>query len=254
MPTPRRATDICRELDDFLEVGKFNDASLNGLQLDAGAAVEKVVCGVSANAALIAAAAEAGAQLIVVHHGFLWGRCERLTSIFGARVGACFAAGVSVAGYHLPLDAHSKVGNNAGLVRLLNLQGRAPFADYRGNAIGWRGELPTPTPLAQLAATLERDLGGLSHCFGDPDRLIRSVGVCSGGAAEVLTQAADAGLDLYLTGEAEEWTQAQALELGVAFIAGGHHRTERFGPRALAAHLRDAMHLDAEFIDVDNPV
>jgi dinuclear metal center YbgI/SA1388 family protein len=257
MPTPGEtmpsAVQICSDLDAFLEIGNFKDSSLNGLQLDAGGEVQRIVCGVSANGAMIDAAIDARAQLLLVHHGWFWGRCERLTGLLGARAKSCFDGGLSMAGYHLPLDAHPVVGNNAGLCNLLGLTERQPFATYSGTTIGFKGMLPEPLELAVLVERLRDGLGGVNHVFGDPKRRIRSIGLCSGGAANNLDEAIAHGLDLYLTGEAEEWTQAQAQESGIAFIAGGHHRTERFGPRGLAKHLCE-LGYDAEFIDVTNPV
>ena len=247
------AVTICRDLDHYLEIDRFKDASLNGLQLDTGVDVERVICAVSANRAAIDAAVAANAQLLIVHHGWLWGRCERLTGMFGARVQRCFEAGLSVAGYHLPLDAHPVSGNNAGLSNLLNLHEREPFAEYSGTPIGFKGVLPEPVEFGVLIERLREGLGGVNFAFGDLKRQIRSVGLCSGGAANQIVEAAEQGLDLYLTGEAEEWTQGQAEELGIAFIAGGHHRTERFGPQGIARYLV-AQGIDAEFIDVNNPV
>ncbi|MDE0883391.1 MAG: Nif3-like dinuclear metal center hexameric protein [Myxococcota bacterium] len=250
----RSAVQICRELDAFLRIDEFKDASLNGLQLDAANPVRRIVCGVSANAALIDKAIAADAQLLIVHHGWLWGRCERFTGMLGARLRRCIEGGLSVAGYHLPLDAHPQVGNNAGLCELLNLQNLEPFAQYAGSAIGFKGDLAEPVEFATLVEQLGEGLGGINTHFGDAKRLIRSVGLCSGGAANNLQEASDEGLDLYLTGEAEEWTQAQADELDICFVAGGHHRTERFGPRRLADHINQSMGIDARFIDVPNPV
>ena len=247
------AATLCAALDKLLEIDRFKDASLNGLQLDAGGAIRRVVCGVSANRAMIEAAIEAEAQLLVVHHGWLWGRCERLTGMFGDRVRRCFEGGLSVAGYHLPLDAHPSLGNNAGLADLLGLTDREPFAVYSGTPIGFKGKLPETVELGVLVERLREGLGGVNFAFGDLKRPIQSVGLCSGGAANHIVEAAGEGLDLYLTGEAEEWTKAQAEELGVAFIAGGHHRTERFGPKGIARHLAE-QGIDARFIDVSNPV
>ena len=250
MPSPK---SICSELDQFLDIGSFKDASLNGLQLDAGGEVQRIATAVSANAAAIEAAAAMGAQLLVVHHGWLWGRCERLTGLFGARVRACYDAGLSLGAYHLPLDAHPAVGNNAGLADLLDLQQRRPFALYAGTSIGFAGLLPEPTSFGALVERLGAGLGAVNHAFGDPERMVQSVGLCSGGSANTIEEAASEDLDVFITGEAEEWTQAQALELGIGFIAGGHHRTERFGPQGLAEHLRSRGY-DAQFIDVPTPV
>lgn len=246
--------ELCQRLDGLLEVSRFQDSSLNGLQLDAGKPVEKIVCGVSVNAGLIEAAREREAQLIVVHHGLLWGRCERLTGLFGNRVRSMYTAGISLAGYHLPLDAHPSLGNNAGLARVLGLQNRVGFGDYKGMVIGWGGDLSAPARLGAVSERLAEAMGGINHCFGETDRPISRIAICSGAASELIHEAASSGYDLFLTGEVEEWTQAQASELGIAVIAGGHHRTERFGPQAIAEHLGEAWSLSAEFVDIPNPV
>jgi dinuclear metal center YbgI/SA1388 family protein len=245
---------ICAELDTVLEVGRFKDASLNGLQIDAGRPVERIVTGVSANLALLDKAVKKEAQLVVVHHGLLWGQSGRLTGLFGARVRAFYAEGVSLAGYHLPLDAHPTLGNNAGLADLLELGERVGFGVYQGQSIGVGGELPTACPFGEIADMLSERLGGLSHAFGDRHQPVRRVALSSGASGDMIEQAAAEGYDLFLTGEAEEWSQAQARELGIGMIAGGHHRTERFGPRALARYLSEELGHQAEFVDVPNPV
>ncbi len=245
---------VCDHLDAVLEVAAFSDSSLNGLQVDAGVDVERVVCGVSANGALIAEAEARQAQLIVVHHGLLWGRCERLTGLFGQRVQRLYRAGVSLAGYHLPLDAHPTLGNNAGLARCLALEGLVPFGDYKGKAIGWGGRFARPQTLGAVCEVLGEEMGSISHCFGALDRPISRVALCSGAASDLIHEASAGEYDLFVTGEVEEWTQAQALELGIAVIAGGHHRTERFGPQSLAQHLSEQLGLRSEFVDVTNPV
>ena len=245
---------LCRQLDELLQVDRYSDASLNGLQLDAGVEIRHVVCGVSANAALIDQAIERHAQLIVVHHGLLWGRCERLTGLFGHRVKRLYEAGISLAGYHLPLDAHPELGNNAGLARCLSLQGVVRFGDYKGMSIGWGGPLPQPSSLGEVNRLLRSAMGDISHCFGSLEREIRRVAVCSGAASDLVHEAAAAEYDLFITGEVEEWTQAQALELGISVIAGGHHRTERFGVESLSDHLNALGDVTAEFVDIPNPV
>lgn len=245
---------LCSRLDEVLRVSDFADSSLNGLQLDAGIDVTRVVCGVSVNAALIDEAEARNAQLIVVHHGLLWGRCERFTGLFGARVQRLYEAGISLAGYHLPLDAHPSLGNNAGLVDCLGLNERVPFGDYKGTKIGWGGTFSEPKTLVDVCDVLRSSMGDLSHCFGLPERPVARVALCSGAASDLIHEAAASGYDLFVTGEVEEWTQAQARELGIAVIAGGHHRTERFGPQRLASHINDELGVAATFVDVPNPV
>ncbi len=242
-------------LDRWLEPARFKDVGENGLQVEGRAEVRRVVCGVTANGALIDAAIEAGADAVFVHHGLVWGGgIRKLTGWLGERVRKLMGAGVSLFAYHLPLDAHPALGNNAGLADALGLApAREPFGEYKGQLIGLMGELASgPLPLSKVLARVRGEVGEPPFVFGDLDRPIQRVGLCSGGAADLLQEAVDRRLDLYVTGEATEGSKAMAEETGVAFVAAGHHNTERFGATRVAAALV-AEGLDARFVDVENP-
>lgn len=241
-------------LNLWFEPDRFKDVAENGLQVEGRDEVEHVVCGVSANQRLIDVAIGRGADAIFVHHGLVWGGgIRKLTGWLGERVRSLMANGISLFAYHLPLDAHPSLGNNAGLADALGLaRDREPFGAYKGQLIGAQGRLEAPTRLDSVVETLRARVGPPLAVFGDPERLVSSVGVCTGGAPELLHDAIDAGLDLYVTGETTEWVKAIAEESGVAFIAGGHHATERFGARRVAEALT-AQGLRAEFVDVENP-
>jgi dinuclear metal center YbgI/SA1388 family protein len=247
--------ELLERLDRWLEPERFKDVAHNGLQVEGKDSIERVVCGVSANMALIEAAIEKEADALFVHHGLIWGGgISKLTGWVGQRVRALMKNDISLFAYHLPLDAHPDMGNNAGLAKALGLAGgREAFGEYKGQLIGTSGVLEQDTTLSGFAARVRESVGEPVAVFGDADRPVHRVGICSGGAPDLLDQAIDKGLDLYLTGEVTEWVKSVAEEAGVAFIAAGHHATERFGARSMATMLSEAG-LDATFVDVENPV
>ncbi|HUJ57576.1 MAG TPA: Nif3-like dinuclear metal center hexameric protein [Kofleriaceae bacterium] len=257
MAVPLR--DVVGYLDATLEIERFHDYGTNGLQVEGGSEVERVVTGVSASAELIGQAVELGADLIVVHHGLVWG--PGLATIAGPlarRLKLLLGNDVSLAAYHLPLDKHARLGNNVGLADALGLgPARSAFGDVRGCALGLCGAWPQP--LARDEA-IGRIAGGV--CKGQLPRFVfpygpdtvRKVGLCSGAASDLLEAAAAEGCDLYLTGELAERAGDLAKELGVTLVAAGHVATEVFGPIRLADELRMKFGLDARFIPVVNPL
>jgi len=243
-------------LDELLEPAKFNDVAENGLQVEGRAEVRRVVCGVTANLALIDAAIASGADAIVVHHGLVWGGgIRRLDGWLKTRVERLMRHGISLFAYHLPLDAHPEIGNNAGLARALGVTQLEPFGRYKGQLIGLRGVLE---PTASLPGLVERARKGVVgdndavFAFGDRALARRTIGLCTGGAPDLLHDAVAAGLDVYVTGEVTEYVKAVAEESGTGFVALGHHASERFGARALAEHLC-TRGVAATFVDVENP-
>lgn len=259
MSTPKQKVmhrdELLALLDRWLEPERFRDVGENGLQVEGKDEIERVVCGVTANAALIEAAIERKADAIFVHHGLVWGGgMRKLTGWLGARVRRLFEGGLSLFAYHLPLDAHPTLGNNAGLADALGVtEEREPFGEYRGQLIGAKGALEGgPMTLADVVERVRANVGEPPFVFGDLSREVRTVGLCTGGAPELLQAAVDEGLDLYVTGEVTEWSKAVAQETGVAFIAAGHHNSERFGAMRVAEAL-SAEGLEAVFVDVENP-
>lgn len=247
-----------RELDEylskFLAVSRFDDAALNGLQVEGGGEVRRVALAVSACAEAFRKAAAAGADALVVHHGLLWkGDWPRpVTGITRERLKLLLDAECSLFAFHLPLDAHAEVGNNAVAARALGLQTLEPFCDYHGQLIGWRGAYETPVDAREFAARLEAFYGHPAHWVpGGADGVVK-VGVVSGGAAKEAEQAVALGLDAYVTGEPGEPTTFLAREAGFHFFALGHHATERVGVQALGEHLGVALGLDTLFIEVEN--
>jgi dinuclear metal center YbgI/SA1388 family protein len=247
-------------LDTTLEVHLFKDYGPNGLQIEGTHEVKRVVTGVSANMTLIERAVAANADLIVVHHGLIWGSgLDRITGVTARRLAALFQHGMSLAAYHLPLDKHATLGNNAGLADALGLPAeRRGFGDVRGHALGLLADLPEPIPRPELIARVSRGvLGGGEPAFVFPfgPAQVKRIGLCTGAASDLLESAARAGCDAYLTGELAERSSELARELQVTLIAAGHHATEVFGPRSLARALSGAFPgLSAEFIDVPSPL
>lgn len=257
---PVHLREIVGYLDATLEIERFRDYAPNGLQVEGTQDVERVVTGVSASAELIGRAVELGADLIVVHHGLIWG--SGLPSIVGPmarRMKLLLGNDVSLAAYHLPLDKHARLGNNTGLADAIALgPAREAFGDVRGCPLGLAGAWPQPLP---RDAALARIAGGV--CQGHAPRfvfphgpdLVRKVGLCTGAASDLLEAAAHAGCDLYLTGELAERAADLAKELQITLVAAGHVATEVFGPQRLADELRMKFPgLDAQFVNVANPL
>jgi dinuclear metal center YbgI/SA1388 family protein len=247
-------TDIIRTLDELLSPGDFRDLGPNGLQVPGAPEVTKVVTAVSARRELSERAVELGAQLVLVHHGLFWDfHPTGLTPLLAERLRPLFKHDINLAAYHLPLDAHPELGNNAILARRLGCENRQPFGRYKGTFIGCRGELPGIGP-EELVARVRAATGREPLLLGaGPDR-VRSIGIVSGSAAETLHEAADAGLDAFLTGEPREHITADAEELGMWFVAAGHYATETFGVRALGDLLSQRFGLEHTFVDLANPV
>lgn len=245
-------TELQAHLDELLEIGRFKDYCPNGLQVEGRPEVLRVLCGVTASQALVDRAVSGGFDAIVVHHGYFWrGEDGRVVGIRRRRLKSLLTNDISLLAYHLPLDAHEELGNNAQLGKLL---GWVPDGRFGEQEIGWIGRALQPESAAQVARSLTARLGREPLLVGDPERMVRRVAWCTGGAQGYFELAIAAGADLYVTGEVSEQIVHVARESGVPFLAAGHHATERYGARALAHYMRDSLGLDAEFVDLDNPV
>lgn len=240
---------LVAHLDGYLAIDEWEEKSLNGLQVEGAAVVDRVALATDAALATFAMAEEAGAHFLIVHHGLFWGQPLPIVGPHRARVAALLDAGISLYAAHLPLDAHPEVGNNAGLARLLELTGLAPFGRWGDRAIGWRGELPAATDRARLAARLEALLGSRPDVlpFG-PDE-IRSVAIVSGAAADLVPEAAAAGVDAFITGETSHVVWHHARELGINIFFAGHYASETLGVRALGEHLSAEFGVESVFLD-----
>ncbi len=239
-------------LEELLEPAKFRDYCPNGLQVEGRAEIRRLVAGVTASQALLDAALSSGADTVLVHHGYFWkGEDGRVTGIRKQRLGTLLRHDINLLAYHLPLDAHPELGNNAQLAAALDWQPEGRFGEQD---IGWLGRAGQEERLADLGARVARQLGRQPLVIGDGERPVRRAAWCSGGAQGYFEQAIALGVDVYLSGEISEQTVHLARESGVAYVAAGHHATECGGVRALAAHLAEQCGLACEFVDVDNPV
>ena len=239
-----------RQLNQWLEPTRFKDYGPNGLQVEGRAEVNRLVCGVTASLALIDAAIEAGADAILVHHGLFWrGQDGRVTGWMKQRLARLIQHDINLFAYHLPLDAHPELGNNAQLGKRLGWTADGRFGEQDLGFIA----STAPKALADLAAQL-RVLTGREPVLVEGDgRALRRVAWCTGGAQGYFEAAIAAGADVFVTGEISEPQAHYARETGVAFIAAGHHATERYGVQGVGAQVAQDLGLSWQFIDVDNP-
>ena len=239
-------------LDTLLEAGRFKDYGPNGLQVEGRSQVRRIVSGVTASLALIEAAVADGADAILVHHGLFWrGQDGRLTGWLKRRVALLMAHDINLLAYHLPLDAHGELGNNAQLGRELGLIAEGRFGEQDLGFIGAPQQVCADA--GELAARVQQRLGRPVTCIPGDGRPLRRIAWCSGGAQGYFEAAIAAGADAFLTGEISEPQAHLARETGVAFLACGHHATERYGAPALAQHVAARFGLEHRFINIDNP-
>lgn len=242
--------------DQLLDPEKGKDYCPNGLQVEGTRPVRRIVTGVSACVELFERAAAAGADVVLVHHGLIWESTGTTPMVghHGRRLRTLFASGMHLMAYHLPLDRHGELGNNALAVKGLGLYSVEAFGLYAGRPIGFRGRYPEPIAPDELVSRCRKLFGQEPLAFlAGPER-ISTLGMISGGAPGELLQAIDARLDAYVTGEPTEWVMNVARDAGIHFLACGHHATERLGVRALGEHLATRFALEHEFIDVPNPI
>lgn len=245
-----RRDEILAYAADLLDLDAFADYGPMGMQVVGAPEVGKIACAVSASRELFERAAAAGAQLVLVHHGLLWQNESRVIDRrMKGRLQALFDADLTLAAYHLALDAHPELGNNALLARELGVDPERPFAK-----IGVGGRLREPLPVETFIGEVRSRLGADPLVFAEGPPAVGRVAISTGGAGRDLVQAAEEGYDLFLTGEPEEPSLHTARELGIHFVAAGHYATERLGVQALATRLAERFGLEWEFIELPNPV
>ena len=238
-------------LDTLLDAARFRDYCPNGLQVEGRADVQRVVSGVTASLALIERAVELEADAILVHHGLFWkGDDLRVTGPKKRRLELLLKHGINVFAYHLPLDAHAELGNNAQLAQRLGFRITGRFAEQE---IGFLGDLLSPLPAEALTASVSAALGRKALVVGPHERPVRLIAWCTGGAQGYFEQAIAAGCDAFLSGEISEQTTHLARETGVPYIAAGHHATERYGVQAVGAWLENTHGIEHQFFDDENP-
>lgn len=242
-------------LNEELRAFAIKDYCPNGLQVEGRSNIKKIVTGVTASQALIDAAIEREADAILVHHGYFWkGESPVLTHMKGRRIASLLSHQINLLAYHLPLDIHPTLGNNAQLAALLGIELRRGLEPWDKNSVAMVGELKSPMQGAQFAAHIEQVLGRQPLHIKAHERVIKKIGVCTGGGQSFLPLAAEQGVDAFLSGEISEQTTHTAREMGVDFFAAGHHATERYGVKALGEWLSEKYQLDVCFVDIDNPV
>jgi len=246
--------ELSNYLQEYLQVAEFEDYGPNGLQVEGHATIDRIVTGVSASVELFEKARQAQADAIIVHHGLIWNFERPLyKGGYRRRVKLLLDHNINLYGFHLPLDAHREVGNNAQIAQLLNLAKVEPFGEYKGNKIGMRGELNPLAPDKVFRMIKEKiNPDSLIFAYG-PDQ-IKRVGIISGGAQKEVKQAVLQNLDLFITGEVSEQTLHYVKEEKLHFVAAGHHATERFGIRALGDHLHTKFGVAVQYIEIPNPV
>ena len=247
--------EIIGFLDALLDCASFADHGPNGLQVPGAAEVRTVATGVSAHRELFERAAAVGAELVLCHHGLFWeGEPRAISPRLKGRLEALFERDMSLAAYHLPLDAHPEVGNNALICAALGLARAESFGSHRGRELGWVGRSDEGISPTVLLARCRTAFGREPLTFPGTADPVRSVGIVSGGGASSLAEAVDRGLDAFLTGEPAEPSMADAAEAGIHFVAGGHYGTETLGVRRLGDILAEHFGLAHRFIEVRNPV
>lgn len=240
--------------DQLLQPQLFQDYCPNGLQVEGRAEVRRLVSGVTASRALLEAAIADGADAVFVHHGYFWkGEDPRVVGMKRERLALLLRHDISLLVYHLPLDAHPTLGNNAQLAQRLGIEITGGLQPDSPRPIGNVGRLAAPLPLERFGERVMQQLGRQPLLVRGGDRPIETVAWCTGGGQSYIEQAAALGVDAFLTGEVSEQTVHVARELGIHFIAAGHHATERYGAQAVGARLAEQLGIGHRFIDIDNP-
>jgi dinuclear metal center YbgI/SA1388 family protein len=254
---PTTSAEIIAFCDRLLEPDRFRDYAPNGLQVPGPDHVHVVVTGVSAHAELFEAAVSEDADLVLAHHGIFWrGQPQAISPTFKRRLQLLFDGDIALAAYHLPLDGHPEVGNNALLADALRCTSHAPFARHEGTPIGVAGEFGEDgiAPAELVARVREACFGREPLAFLEGPERIRRIGIVSGAAVDYVADAVDAGLDAFLTGEPAERVMAQAREEGIHVLAAGHYATEVRGIRRLGELLAERFGIRHVFVDVPNPI
>lgn len=249
---PQALTQFC---DDLLKASEFKDYCPNGLQVDADTPITKLITGVTACQALIDRAIDEKAQAILVHHGYFWkGESQTLTGMKGKRIRTLLQNNISLIAYHLPLDAHPVLGNNAILAKELGLDICGALYPEERHPVG---NIATCTPIKAIdfKSKTHQALGREPlHIATNPDKILQKIALCTGGAQDMIEQAYLMGCDAFISGEVSERTTHFAREMGIDYFGAGHHATERGGIRALGELIEKELGISVQFIDIDNPV
>lgn len=239
-------------LDSYLQISKYHDDAVNGLQVENSELVEKIGLAVDACHESILKAAEEKCSILIVHHGLFWGKQEPIIDYHFQRIRSLIMADMALYAAHLPLDAHPEVGHNVQLAKSIGLIDQEPFASYYGNMIGIRGRLPQVLHINKAAEVVTNVVGSCQHLIAFGTENIRTIGIVAGSANDpaLFKELKMLGIDLFITGEPRHGAYHLAQEFGLNVFYGGHYQTETAGMRALAKHLQDTFHVPAVFIDV----
>lgn len=239
-------------LNSTLSTAAFNDYCPNGLQVQGKPTISHIISGVTASQALIDVAAQRQADAILVHHGWFWkGEDPRVLGTRKRRLAALLTHDINLLAFHLPLDAHPVLGNNAQLARVLGLVAEPATVS---NGLLWFGSMPDVSTLAQIASRVEQRLQRAPLVIGAEALPVQRIAWCTGAAQNMLDQAISGGAQVFITGEVSEPTVHLAREAGVGFISAGHHATERYGVQALGQAIAQEFGIRVDFVDLDNPV
>ncbi|MDQ6861662.1 MAG: Nif3-like dinuclear metal center hexameric protein [Verrucomicrobiota bacterium] len=242
-------TEVVRYTDEYLRIDEIPDwpNAVNGLQFENSGEVRKIGAAVDASLRTFTAAADAGVDFLVLHHGLFWPGLRPITGPMRRQLGVLFEHDMAVYSAHLPLDVHPVVGNNARLAALLGLADPEPFLDFKGELIGLRSA--TQIFPNELARMLEESLGAAVKLYACGPATTSNIAVITGGAGSEIYAMAEAGIDTFITGEAPHWAAVAAAELGINLLLGGHYATETIGVKALAAHLSERFGVGWEFLN-----
>ncbi len=245
--------DLSDFINRFLNIYRFNDYAINGIQVEANDKVSKIALGVSASLALFEKSKQIKADAVIVHHGLFWkGNDLALTDVMAKRVKFLFNNHINLLAYHLPLDAHELTGNNACLSKKLSLTKLKMFAKHGGEEIGYIGEFNKAHDFISLEKKLEKEIGSIKEKYYFGNRLIKKAAVGSGGAASDVYEAKAKGADIFITGEVKEPTQEWCREAQMNFISMGHYSSERLGIQALGKIIKTKFKINCEFIEIPN--
>ncbi|GIU46988.1 GTP cyclohydrolase 1 type 2 [Shewanella sairae] len=247
-------TELSQYLADFLQISNFKDYAPNGLQVEGKSEIKTIVTGVTACQALIDKAIALNADAILVHHGFFWkSEPQIIVGMKQKRIKALLMNDINLLGYHLPLDAHPVVGNNAQLAKVLEIV-EPEVIEGVAQGLIWQGKLAQPLTAKAFNEHISQKLNRRCQHLGDDNAMVSTVAWCTGGAQDYIDIAASMGIDAFISGEVSERTYHLAVEQGIQYYAAGHHATELYGIQALGAHLAQEFGIEHHFVDIVNPV
>ncbi|MBU2916534.1 Nif3-like dinuclear metal center hexameric protein [Psychrosphaera sp. F3M07] len=250
-----KTKQLTQYLNQLLNSNNINDYCPNGLQVEGKPEIGKIITGVTASERLIDAAIEHQADAILVHHGYFWkGESQVITGLKKNRLAKLLKHDINLLAYHLPIDVHSDLGNNAVLANLLGITNVVPVESVKPKGVLMQGKLSTPMSIDQFGQLVNSKLQREPLINAVNNELVSTIAWCTGGGQGYIDVAAELGVDVFLTGEASEQTIHSSREFGIHFVAAGHHATERYGVKSVGEHLANEFGLDVQFVDIHNPV